>query len=75
MSDLQACELIANALNIQGGVGIDDSMATLPAWDSLAHAAVVLEIEAAIDRQLTGEEIASIDSVRSVATLLTGRSA
>jgi acyl carrier protein len=73
MTEARACELVATALNIQGGVGISDTMATIAAWDSMAHTAIVLEIEAAIGRPLTSDEIAGIDSVRSVASLL-GRS-
>lgn len=67
----RACEIVARALKIEGGhVSIDDTMETLPAWDSLAHMSIVLTIEAETNRQLRAEEIASILSVRSVAELL-----
>lgn len=65
-----ATQLVARALGIQSEVRTDDDMASLPAWDSLAHTALVLEIEAEIGRQLSPEEIAGIDSVAAVAALL-----
>ncbi|MBZ0163979.1 MAG: acyl carrier protein [Notoacmeibacter sp.] len=75
--EVRACAIVADALKMQRGVTIDDTMATLASWDSLAHMSVVLAIEAEIGRQLTGEEIASITSVQTVARLLeaTGSSA
>lgn len=65
-----ATRLVARALGIQSEVREDDDMASLPAWDSLAHTALVLEVEAAIGRQLSAEEIAGLDSVAGVAALL-----
>ncbi|HEX4297934.1 MAG TPA: hypothetical protein VHZ56_07910 [Devosia sp.] len=69
-TDADATSLVARALDVQGAVSIDDTMATLPAWTSLSHVRLVLEIEAALGREITADEIASIDSVRAVARLL-----
>lgn len=68
-------DLVARALDIQGSVSLDDDMASLPAWTSLTHVKLILEIEAAIGRVLTAEEIGSIDSVRAVAAVLAGPAA
>ena len=68
-------DLVARALDIQGSVSLDDDMASLPAWTSLTHVKLILEIEAAIGRVLTAEEIGSIDSVRAVAAVLAGHAA
>lgn len=70
--EITACRIVAEALGQQGNVNIDDGMATLAAWDSLAHMGIVLGIEAEIGRSLAAEEIASIASVRDVAVLLAG---
>ncbi len=63
-------ELVARALDIQGSVSLEDDMSSLPAWTSLTHVRLILEIEAALGRTLTAEEIGSIDSVRAVAAVL-----
>ena len=72
----RAAAIIARAFSIQGEVPLDADMASLPAWDSMNHVALLLEIEAALGRPLRSEEIGGIDSVRSIARLLdtpTGR--
>ena len=78
-AELRAAALVAEALDIQGTVSVTDDMNSLAAWSSLAHARLVLEVEAELGRQLTGEEVAGITSVAAVAGLLTsgtaGRSA
>ena len=68
--DARAAAVVARALDIQAAVSIDDDMASLGGWTSLAHVRLVLEIEAEAGRMLTPDEIASIDSVRAVARLL-----
>jgi acyl carrier protein len=68
--EVRAAALIARALNIQGEVALDADMASLPAWDSMNHVAVLLEIEQELARPLLPEEVGSIDSVRAVARLL-----
>ena len=65
-----ACAIVARALKHQGQVTIDDDVGTLPAWDSLAHMAIILELEAETGRQLDPEEVAGIGSVRAVAELI-----
>ncbi|ODT15750.1 MAG: hypothetical protein ABS35_30525 [Kaistia sp. SCN 65-12] len=62
--------LVARALDIQGAVSATDDMNSLAAWSSLSHARLVLEVEAELGRQLTGEEVAGIVSVAAVARLL-----
>ena len=65
----RAVALVANALEIQGTVSLNDDMSSLAAWNSLAHARLMLEVEAALGRELTGEEVANIVSVEAVANL------
>ena len=66
----RAAALLARALNIQGEVALDADMASLPAWDSMNHVALLLEIERELGRPLRSDEIGGIDSVRSIARLL-----
>ena len=68
-----ACAIVARALKHQGSVTIYDSAATMPAWDSLAHMAIVLELEGETGRQLTPEEIGAVTSVRAIADLIVKR--
>jgi acyl carrier protein len=70
-AETRAAAIIARAFNIQGEVPPDADMATLPAWDSMNHVTLLMEIEAELGRPLRAEEIGSIDSVRSIARLLT----
>ena len=75
MSTLEdAARLIARALDIQAEIGPDASIATLPAWTSLGHVRVVLELEEALGRSLATEEVVGIDSVAAVAALLAAAS-
>jgi acyl carrier protein len=69
-TEIRAAAIIARAFNIQGEVSVDADMASLPAWDSMNHVALLLEIEKELGRPLSSDEIASIDSVRSIARLL-----
>jgi acyl carrier protein len=66
----RAVAIIARAFNIQGEVPLDADMLSLPAWDSMNHVALLLEIETELGRPLRAEELGSIDSVRSIARLL-----
>jgi len=68
-AETRAAAIIARALNIQGEVPLDADMSTLPAWDSMNHVALLLEIEAELGRPLRAEELGGIDSVRSIARL------
>jgi acyl carrier protein len=65
-----ACDLIARALNFQGEVSASDSMSTLPAWDSLSHMTIVLELERQLKRTLAPEEVAGVTSVAAIAELI-----
>ena len=66
----RAAAVIARAFNIQGEVAPDADMASLPAWDSMNHVTLLLEIEKELGRPLRPEEVGSIDSVRSIARIL-----
>jgi acyl carrier protein len=43
---------------------------SLPQWDSIAHLSIVMAFEERLGRQLTSEEIASLETVASFAALL-----
>lgn len=63
--------IVAGALGLAPrDVGPAASPADLPGWDSLAHLRIVLAIEAARGRSMTGEEIAGLWDVGSVAAAL-----
>lgn len=68
-AEARAAAVIARAFNIQGEVPLDAGMLTLPAWDSMNHVTLLLEIEAELGRPLRSDEIGGIDSVRSIARL------
>lgn len=68
-----AAQIVARALDIQGDVRADDDMLSLPAWTSLTHVKLIMELEAALGRELSGEEIGTLDSVKAVAALLERR--
>jgi acyl carrier protein len=68
--EIRAAAIVARAFNIQGEVAPDADMLSLPAWDSMNHVTLLLEIEKELGRPLRPEEIGSIDSVRSIARLL-----
>ena len=73
--EIRAAALVARAFNIQGEVSAEADMASLPAWDSMNHVTLLLEIEKELGRPLRSEEVASIDSVRSIARLLRAENA
>lgn len=68
-----ATAIVARALDIQGEVRADDDMLSLPAWTSLTHVKLIMELEAVLGRELSGEEIGTLDSVEAVAALLERR--
>lgn len=68
--ETRAAAIIARAFNIQGEVPLDADMSTLPAWDSMSHVTLLMEIEAELGRPLRPEELGAIDSVRSIARIL-----
>ena len=65
----RAAAIIARAFNIQGEVPLDADMMSLPAWDSMNHVTLLLEIEQELGRPLRPDELGSIDSVQSIARL------
>lgn len=67
--ETRAAATIARVLGIQGQVAPEADMASLAAWDSMSHVALLLELEKELGRPLAAEEAASIDSVRAVARL------
>lgn len=69
----RACEIVASTLKLEGRVALNDTMETLHGWDSLSHMRLVLEIEEVLGRPLAAEEIVSILSVQSVATILASK--
>ncbi len=70
-ADDVARALVGAALGVpMAQIGSDCSMFTEPAWDSLAHMRIVLEIEKRLNRSLTTEEIVAITDVKSVHDLL-----
>ncbi|RYH03710.1 MAG: hypothetical protein EON57_09530 [Alphaproteobacteria bacterium] len=68
-AETRAAAVIARAFNIQGDVAPDADMASLPAWDSMNHVTLLLELEKELGRPLRSEEIGGIDSVKSIARL------
>ena len=68
-----ATAIVARALDIQSEVRADDDMLSLPAWTSLTHVKLIMELETALGRELSGEEIGTLDSVEAVAALLERR--
>ncbi len=79
MSDeaiLKARMLVAEAIERPlSEVSTDASIATLPAWDSLAHVRLILALEAALGAPLQTDEMLSIESVDAVSRLLRSRAA
>lgn len=75
MSDeamLKARMLVAEAIERPlADVPDDASIATLPAWDSLAHVRLIIAVEAALGAPLLTDEMLSIDSAIAIARLLT----
>ncbi|MFZ5792763.1 MAG: acyl carrier protein [Pseudomonadota bacterium] len=66
---LLAAALEVDAAAIQG----DASIATLEAWDSLAHLRLVQALERELGRELPAEQIVAIASLADVAAILEGR--
>ena len=71
-NDERARVILAAALEIDlAAVGPDASIATLEAWDSLAHLRLVQAIEQAIGGELPAEAIVEIASLTDVTVALT----
>ena len=66
-----ACGIIASALGCRPeAVDADAAVGSLPQWDSIAHLSIVLAFEERLGRQLTADEIASLQTVANFAALL-----
>lgn len=48
----------------------DAPVGSLPQWDSIAHMTIIMTFEERLGRQLSAEEIASLETVASFAALL-----
>jgi len=72
--ETRAKALLASALEIDAAsVPPDASIATLEAWDSLAHLRLVQALEKELGRELPAEHIFAIASLADVAAVLEGR--
>lgn len=69
--DCPAAAVIAAVLGCAvRDVGAQAPVGSLPQWDSIAHLSIILAFEERLGRQLTAEEIASLETVASFAALL-----
>ncbi len=70
--DIEAARsLVARALERPlETIPCDGSLETIPAWDSLGHVRILLEIEAETGRMLDSDVIAAMRSVMDVARAL-----
>jgi acyl carrier protein len=50
-------------------VAAEARVGSLPQWDSIAHLSIVMTFEERLGRQLTSEEIVSLETVSSFAAL------
>lgn len=67
----EARALLAGALELAvDRVAADASMATIEAWDSLAHVRIIAALEARLGRQLAPEDAVAIAGVADIAALL-----
>ncbi len=63
--------ILAEAVKLPAASLPDDaSVATLAAWDSIAHVHVILALERRAGRELSTEAIAGINSLADIAALL-----
>ncbi|MGH6882080.1 MAG: acyl carrier protein [Hypericibacter sp.] len=70
----RAKAVLASALEIDAAsVPFDASIATLEAWDSLAHLRLVQALEKELGRELPAEHIFAIASLDDVEAVLEGR--
>jgi len=70
----RAKALLATALEIDAAaVPPDASIATLEAWDSLAHLRLVQALEKELGHELPAEHIFAIATLADVAAVLEGR--
>ena len=54
----------------EGTIADNSTMADIPGWDSLTHLNLILEIEREFEVQLSGDDIAEMQSVATIAEIL-----
>ena len=54
----------------EGTIKVDSTMADTPGWDSLTHINLILEIEREFDIQLSGDDIAEMQSISKIVEIL-----
>ena len=73
-SSAKGRQLLAAALRVPDHAIADDAgIATLEAWDSLAHVRIMAALEEAIGRQLASEEIVMISRLSDIVAALDRR--
>jgi acyl carrier protein len=71
--DSRLIETVSRTLGVDAAsVNADMGPANTPAWDSVAHLTLILEIEAAFDTRFPGEEIPKLISVGLIQEALAG---
>ena len=69
-AELKARKTVASALKCSlDTVDADASVESMPQWDSIGHVTIILELEEALGRTLSPEEIATIGSVGDISRL------
>lgn len=64
-------ELFANVLGRSvADIQEEDTIETIPEWDSITHMQLITEIEAKFDLFLEGDEIAEMTSVKNIVELI-----
>ena len=67
----KARQLLASALqSAEGDIDQDAAIGITPQWDSLAQMRLILGLEEAIGQQLDMEQVAQIDSLAAVTSVL-----
>jgi acyl carrier protein len=66
-------DLLGPILQAQRPLKLDDSVETLPSWDSVKHVDVILAVEEALGSDLTALEIDRLKSIRDVMELFRSR--
>lgn len=64
-------ELFANVLGRSvADIQEEDTIETIPEWDSITHMQLITEIEAKFDLFFEGDEIAEMTSVKNIVELI-----
>jgi acyl carrier protein len=66
-------DLLGPILQVQRHLKLDDSVETLPSWDSTRQVDVILAVEEALGSDLTTSEIDRLKSIRDVLELFRAR--